>query len=1005
MPFDLAALRFWAAPELTALGRLPMRSPLVSHPTTAAARVGDRDASPWFRRLDGRWRFRLLADPSQIPVDVGDATFDDGTWTTVDVPGLWTMQDSGDLPQYTNVQMPFVGAPPEVPANDNPTGCYRTTFDVPGDWADRRVVLHLGAAESVVAVLVNGHFVGISKDSHLAAEFDVTDVVVPGAGNLLACVVVKWSDASYLEDQDQWWHGGLSREVFLRSTSEVHVADVKAIAGLTDDLTAGTIQLRVEVAAGGGHHTVPDGWMVRGWLETLDGDPVRGTHELGGAVPSASRPFGFTGHVVRSDVTVDGVTPWSAEAPNLYRLIVELLDPAGVTSEVVSQRIGFRRVEIGGRELRINGAPVLIRGVNRHDFHPETGRVVSELDLRRDVVAMKRFGFNAVRTSHYPNDPRLLDLCDELGLYVIDEADIETHATMFTLCHDPRYTAAFVDRGARMVQRDKNHACIVAWSLGNESGHGTNQEAMAAWIRRYDPSRPLHYEGAVMFGLERGSSVTDIVCPMYPPIERIVAWATSGEERPDDQRPLIMCEYSHAMGNSNGCLAEYWDAIESHHGLQGGFIWEWWDHGLRQSVDDGRDGWRYAYGGDFGEERHDGNFCLDGVVWPDGRPKPALWEHRQLATPLRLAWAGRSTSAVVVANRQYFRSSSWLRVTCDVLVDGGVARTHEVPIPEVDPQSEGTIDLAFDMPADADSLVFHVLVRDDEAWAPAAFELAFQQLDLRTATSDPIAPTTPFAGWPVGVASGPTLSLWRAPVDNDRVRAGLPADSTPAHLWHQWGVDILDVVTEEEGEGSASIVRTYAGNIVHRQERSTTADGGVVISEEVIVPDGFHDLARVGTVLTIDAGLEVLEWYGRGPVETYPDRKLGSPVQRWSSTVAGEYVPYIRPQEHGGHEDVRWLRLLDHDGMGLELRFDDPLHVSAGHFTASDLAEASHDNELVARAETFVHVDAAHRGLGTASCGPDTLEHYLVGPGTYRWRWAITPITHRSSAGVVRLRV
>ena len=965
---DLAALRFWEAPELTSLGRLPMRSPLVSYPSAAEARAGDRDASPWLQRLDGRWRFVLLGSPLEVPADVGEEAFDDSSWAEVEVPGLWTMQGSADLPRYTNVQMPFDGAPPTVP-DDNPTGCYRTTFSVPAAWVGRRVVLHLGAAESAVAVLVNGRLAGISKDSRLAAELDVTDLVVAGGGpNVLACVVVKWSDASWIEDQDHWWHGGLPREVLLRSPGSVHVADVKAIAGLADDLATGTLELRVEVGG-----VVADGWSVVGALETLEGAAVATSGALGGSVPAA-RPFGFTGHVVRADVTVDGIEAWSAELPRLYRLLVSLVDPAGEVVEVVPVRLGFRSVVVAGRELRVNGQPVLFRGINRHDFHPETGRVVGEDDLRADVELMKRFGFNALRTSHYPNDPRLLDLCDEYGLYVIDEADVESHAQMFTLCHDPRYTAAFVDRGARMVRRDKNHACIVLWSLGNESGHGANQEAMAAWIRRYDPSRPLHYEGAVMFGLDRGATVTDVVCPMYAPIDRIVAWAE--QPVPGDERPLILCEYSHAMGNSNGSLADYWDAIEGHHGLQGGFIWEWWDHGLRQPWPEAPEGWRFAYGGDFGEDRHDGNFCLDGVVWPDRRPKPALWEHRQLASPLRVSGSGPDD--LEVTNTQFFRDLSWLRLACSVLgVDGDVlASFDDVALPAVPPRSAAPLPLPAAVPEGAWSLLFSVL---DPATGE---ELAFQQtfcegrLPLRGSSSPR---NEGGGGWPAGVVGPPALCLWRAPVDNDRVHAGLPVEGTPAARWRGWG---LDTGTVPEG-------------IVHTQVVRDLEGGGVAIEEEVVVPEANDDLPRVGSVLTIAPGFERLEWFGRGPVETYPDRKRAAPIQRWASTVTDEYVPYVFPQEHGGHEDVRWVRLVDPvSGEGLELRFDDaPLHVSVGHFTAADLDAATHDVELVPRATTTVHVDAAHRGLGTASCGPDTLPRYLVGPGTYRWRWTIRPVT------------
>ncbi|MGZ6273773.1 MAG: glycoside hydrolase family 2 TIM barrel-domain containing protein, partial [Candidatus Limnocylindrales bacterium] len=635
----------WLAPELTAQNRLPMHS------------VPHVDRVP----LDGSWRFQLLRTPEE-----GLAA----AWAETDVPGCWTMAGSNDpargswdLPHYTNVQMPFPGEPLELPAI-NPTGVYERDFDLDAKWLDgRRVVLHVGAAESVLIAAVNGQPIGISKDSHLAAEFDVTSAVRPGA-NSVSLRVVKWSDATYIEDQDQWWHGGITRSVYLYATPRVHLADVRVNAGLTDDLRTGTFELLADVDFDG---TEPEpGWSIEARLGELA--------PLTGAVPLANRGSGP--RVSRADsepmsrhrfemvaklvsvglsgpeqaewetlapqmrpaldgraslrVEVPNVVPWSAESPRLYPLHVTLRSPAGHTVEEVDLRVGFRRVEIEGVHLLINGAAVLIRGVNRHDFDRHTGRVISAESMRADIVAMKQFGFNSVRTAHYPNDPVFLDLTDELGLYVIAEADIESHAFIDRLCDDPRYLNAWVDRGARLVRRDKNHVSVIVWSLGNESGHGANHDAEAGYIRRYDPSRPLHYEGAIRWDWSSDQRVSDITCPMYPPISAIVAHATSGRQR----HPLIMCEYSHAMGNSNGTLAEYWEAIEATDGLQGGFIWEWWDHGLVQRLPDGTTRW--TYGGDFGDKPNDGNFCLDGVVWPDRRPKPALFEHRQIAAPVRV---------------------------------------------------------------------------------------------------------------------------------------------------------------------------------------------------------------------------------------------------------------------------------------------------------------------------------------------------------------------------------
>ena len=998
--------RPWLAPELTALHRLPMHS--VPH----AYRV----------ELDGTWRFQLLRAPDGEP---------GAEWSEIAVPGCWTMQGFDDRPQYTNVQMPFPGLPPDVPT-DNPTGLYEREFELPDRWAGRRIVLHVGAAESVLIVRLNGVDVGLSKDSHLAAEFDLTKLVRPGP-NTLTLRVVKWSDATYVEDQDQWWHGGITRSVYLYATGSVHIADVKAIAGLADDLQSGTLELDIHVGFAGVEPT--SGWTVEarlgGGLDVaLQGDaPGAQKLEWSWRGPDADL---MVRHVVGGDDAVEGqaekwaslyrrlqppregsvswrvdvpdVEPWSAELPRLYPLSIRLLSPSGDVAEEVELRIGFRQVEVRGVDLLVNGRRVLIRGVNRHDFDQITGRVISVESMRADLVLMKQFNFNAVRTSHYPNDPALLDLADELGLYVIDEADIETHAFQSTLCDDPRYLGAWVSRVSRMVERDKNHPSIIAWSLGNESGYGANHDAAAAWVRRYDPSRPLHYEGAIRFDWTSDQRVSDLTCPMYPSIASIVAHAKSGLQR----HPLIMCEYSHAMGNSNGTLAEHWDAIESTPGLQGGFIWEWWDHGLVQALADGSKRW--AYGGDFGDEPNDGNFCIDGLVWPDRQPKPALFEHKQLGVPVRFGLRhtpdGRPDS-LEVQNRQVFRDLGWLRARWELAGEEGELESGELELPATEPGATSTVALPralTDVSPDAGEtwLTVRFLTREAQAWAPAGFEVGWGQVQLNGAddrkSRDQVAEPPPVddAGnlFHELLAAPPTLALWRAPTDNDTYgRIAAP--------WSDWGLDELSrkVKDVDRGDGTATVrseVQTAAGIVVAHEQRFTSLAGGATLVEETaVIPAELADVARVGTVLESVPGLEQLEWFGSGPHETYPDRKRGGLIGRFSSTVTDQHTPYVRPQENGGHADLRWLELRDAGGRGLRIVLDEPRQVSASHFRPADLAAATHHGDLVPRPETIVHLDAAHRGLGTASCGPDTLPAYLVGPGTYRWSWTIEPVGDR----------
>ncbi|MEU1453606.1 glycoside hydrolase family 2 TIM barrel-domain containing protein [Streptomyces avermitilis] len=966
----LIALRPWESPEVTSWGRLPMNA--------VDRRAG---ALP----LDGEWRFQLLPTPGS-PVT--------GPWSSQHVPGAWTVQGTDDLPQYTNVTMPWGEFPPAAPAA-NPTGVYEREVDIPAEWAGRRIVLRVGAAESVLLVHVNGRPTGISKDSHLAAEFDLSDVVRPGERATVRLTVVKWSDASHLEDQDHWWHGGIPRPVLLYATDPLHLADVTVRARPDGGLR---VDCRVRHAFG----RLPEGWYVTG---ELAGRLLAQDAEFDRLNAQDERVSDFLGDA-RLTAVVREVRPWTAETPELYDLTVRLHRADGSVADTAHPRVGFRDVEIRGRDLLVNGARVYIRGVNRHDFHPLTGRTVSYEDMRADLVTLKRFGFNAIRTAHYPNDPALLDLADELGFYVVDEANIESHDHAHEIADDPRYTAAFVDRVSRMVLRDKNHPSVIVWSLGNESDYGANHDAAAGWVRRHDPTRPLQYEGAAKLGWADPPVASDIACPMYAPLEDCVAHALSGEQT----KPLIQCEYSHAMGNSNGTLAEHWAAIESTPGLQGGFIWEFWDHGILQRVNDGRPagrggaglydngvtapGHRWAYGGDFGETVHDGAFVADGVVFPDRTPKPVMYEHREIAAPVRLAYDGGDLR---VSNHQHFRGLEWLAAAWELsLADGGTL-TAPAGLPDVRAGESAVVPMPFALPKDGGEawLTLRVTTADDEAWAPRGTEVCVPQVRLRTAAPVASAPLT--TGSPVEVdedgrlvhpllTAAPVLSLWRAPTDNDEL-GGMAARR------RAWGLDALEreVVAVRRAGAGLTVVAEYltpAGAVRHEQV-FTRVEGGVRVEETAELPAGLDDVARVGSVFETVAGLDVLEWYGQGPWESYPDRSGGAPVGHHSLPVDELFTPYLRPQESGGRHGVRRFTLSAPDATGFAVELDAPRQVSVTRYRAADLAAATHHDELVPRPGCVVHLDAAHRGLGTASCGPDTSPGHLVPTGTHRWTWTL----------------
>jgi beta-galactosidase len=971
----------WEMPELTSLNRLQPHATLTREPTTWSS-------------LDGGWEFRLAADPDAALRELSVAR----GWHTVDVPGLWTMQGF-DTPQYTNVQMPFRERLPHVPAA-NPTGIYRRTFTVPRAWRRRRVVLHFGGVEGVLHVLLNGQPVGIAKDARTPAEFDVTGLLHHDERNELVAVVVRWSDASFVEDQDQWWHAGIARGVRLYATPPTHVADVFARACLDDGYFHGLLSIAVDV----------DGTLGNAALTAQLLDP--------GGRTVLEAPFEIEGETTKLELRVRRPQRWSAEEPALYTLVLSLKGSFG--EERLGCAVGFRRAEIRDGLLRVNGKPVFIRGVNRHDHDDVHGRVVSRELMDADLRLMKQFNVNAVRTSHYPNDPYWLDLCDRHGLYVVDEANVESHAYYDDVCRDPRYANAFLERVRDMVERDKNHPSVILWSLGNESGYGPNHDAAAGWVRARDPSRPLHYEGAIRPDWSGGHRATDVVCPMYPSVEDIEAWAESN----GDTRPMILCEYSHAMGNSNGGLSDYFAAFERHRRLQGGFVWEWIDHGIRQTDDQGRTYW--AYGGDFGDVPNDANFCADGLVWPDRVPHPAMHELKFLAQPIRVETVDAERGRFRIRNRHDFATLTGYRGSWELAEDGAVVQRGKLPRLRVAPGEALEVTLGL-RPGSAGErlLTFRFFRRTSAAWAPAGHEVAWQQVALPSTTirnrtgrgRRPREQSGSIVLEARGVQAtiarktglltelsrdgrralldGPRLQLWRSPTDNDGLRLLPHRESGVLRQWLELGLDRIKHRIEE-----IRVLRDRV-ELVHRASGRRNWDdalhtqvyrlvgGGLRVDNEVLVGPELRDLPRVGVALTLPPSLERLDWYGRGPWENYVDRRASAVVGRFTSTVGDQYVPYILPQEHGHRSDVRRVSLTDETGFGLEVVGLPAIGFNASHFTPDDLYAALHTSDLEPRAEIYLSLDHGQRGLGTASCGPDTHPRYRLTAPSYRFSYLL----------------
>jgi beta-galactosidase len=876
-------------------------------------------------------------------------------------------------------------------------------------------------------IYINGVEVGMTKDSRLAAEFDVTTFVKSG-NNVVRIDVTKWSDATFIEDQDQWWHGGITRSVKLYATNKVFIERFKSVAGLEKDGTTGTLSIEADLGALDNLPT--DGYTLRAtitelpkvksanlsqtvknftspqWTERDANLKKRSDDYFHGKYWHGNLPADAKAAIMENEPWPHGkvhlktripkVNPWSAEAPNLYTLHIELLDPNGVVIEVSQQRIGFRSIVIKGQDFLVNGQPVMFYGINRHDFNRFTGRALTRDDMRQDLLELKRWNFNAVRTSHYPNDAAFLDLCDELGFYVIGEANIESHAFISSICDDTKYLTAFVDRVGRMVQRDIHHPSVVMWSLGNESGAGSNHEAAAAFARSFDPSRPLHYEGGIRGNWMGSHSLTDVIAPMYPSINAIKEYAKS----PKADRPLIMCEYSHAMGNSNGNLAEYWEVIESTRGLQGGFIWEMWDHGPVQTLADGTK--RNAYGGDYGEEKHDGNFCCDGMVFPDRTPKPAMHEFKALAAPVVITAVKAATGQFKVFNKHFFKDLSEYQLQWNISCDGEILDSGVVKLPKVAPRKFVNFKVSSKKLAKGTSrgerfINFSLVCVASTPWALPMSEVGWSQIALPSQAIAPAKKTKELGDvvdehgqiiLPYGIVA-PSVSLWRAPTDNDRI-------GHIATKWERYGVREISRTDclVQQSPTSIKVTNTWQTstgvNFKHTQ-LITPVVGGFNVKESVTVPKAFDDLARVGTLFELEGSLNELVYFGTGAHETYPDRKIGR-IGRYVSTVAAQYIPYVRPQENGGHTAVRWFELVNAQGNGLRFVMGKPAQVSVTPNRDADLADSTHDVEVKPCGNTVVHIDAAHRGVGTASCGPDTLDKYIIKTGVHTWEWTVTSI-------------
>ena len=1003
MPDDRFTLQSldWQNPGVLQRRREAPAAYFIPYHSARSARDGLRGASAFYRLLNGNWKFAYYDSWTKVPEGFADRDADVSGWNTIRVPMSWQMAGY-DVPQYTNVHYPFPVDPPYVPA-ENPAGVYVRDFTRPTGWADKSLYLHFEGVSACFYLWVNGQPAGYSQGSHLPSVFDITPFVTDGP-NRLTVEVLKWCDGSYLEDQDFYRLSGIFRDVYLTARDKAHLRDIFVHTELDAAYVDGKIT--AELAFEG----------------SPEGEILAQLYAPGGEL-LAERTLPAGADACTFDVPA--AQKWTAETPALYTLLLRC------GSEYIPVSVGIRQFEIRDGVLLLNGTAIKIKGVNRHDSHPDLGYYTPVAHMEADLMQMKRHNINAVRTSHYPNTPEFLSLCDRYGFYVVDEADLETHGIAVksetALTDDPAWREAYLDRVQRMVERDKNHPCVFMWSMGNESFMGHNHMAMAKWAKQRDPGRPVHYEGANKGYLVNGyeDPCVDMVSRMYPPLQ----WCADYCEKHEDPRPLFLCEYSHAMGVGPGDLKDYWDLIYRYPRFLGGCVWEWCDHSVRQKDAQGRE--FFVYGGYFGETPNDANFCCDGLNFPDRIAHTGLKEYKQVIAPVQAEAVDLKAGVVRLRNRYDFLDLSGLALVWRVTRDGLTVAQGRVETLDAAPHGACEVCLPYTLPA-TDTAEYYLnlsfVQKADTPWEPAGYEVGCTQLTLPVtcrveevpAAFPPVAigrephrfvltgenfryvfdaVAGSFESLRLGgtelLARGTRLSIWRAPTDNDR---------NIQTTWRAAQMDtsftrVYESAVEPGPAGSAVITLACAhgGNseepVLRAHIRCTVLGSGEIRVETTAdVRENLIHLPRFGFEFALPAGFESVEYFGMGPGENYADMCRSARMGCWRSTVDAQYVPYIMPQETGNHTRVRWAAVSDNGGRGILFCADGDFNFSALHYTAEDLDAAQLTRDLTRRPETIVHVDYRQTGIGSNSCGPALNPAYAFDEKHFTFRFAFRPV-------------
>lgn len=1008
-------MKTWENHQIDGINRMPARAHFLTFPSKEKALLNNNRYTHAFKNLNGVWKFMFLDAPEYSPEGFFNSDFDVTKMDDITVPGNWQLQGYGKM-HYSDLWYNFPINPPYVPT-ENPTGIYKRTFFVEESYRDKKIIIRFCGVDSAYHLWINGKEVGYSKVARNESEFDITDLIRVGEENDVTVRVYQWSDGTYLEDQDMWWESGIFRDVELIGVPKDGINDYKVIADLDDEYKNGIFK-------------------VEAFLRTTK--EVNVTFEL----VDAGENTVFTKTVVAKegkaciDEVIADVNHWTAETPYLYKLFMTVEDDGQIV-EVIPQNVGFRNIRLNGETFLVNGVAIKFKGVNRHDYSPQNGRVVSREEIEKDIILMKQFNINAIRTSHYPNSYYLYDLCDEYGMYLIAETDLECHGFELTgdykwITDDPSWELAYVSRMTRMIERDKNHPAIIFWSLGNESAFGCNFRKMTDVAHEMDPTRLVHYEGD--FDVESA----DVYSTMYTWIENPKKPYLMKDIIEKSKKPHIHCEYCHAMGNGPGNLKDYQDLVYAHDKLQGGFVWEWFDHGIESFTESGEK--YYRYGGDFGDDPSNKDFCIDGLIMPDRTPSPGLYEYKKVIEPITTTAVDIQKGIINLLSRYDFANLDRFNLVYKVMEDDVILQTGFMPVSSIEARANKDITLPYDLSTIKVKPGAHYYVnisyqlREDTSYASSGHELATAQFELPlykegimvrpegilNVEKEHTTLHVKGANFSLDfnlvngnlmnivrdgmqvLSKGPRLTLWRAPISNDMEIIDKLKKVYFLHLEHEV---VMNIDYHMEGnilKVEVDTINSTTNSAWHFKTKYvyTVCPSGDVLIDVEGTPSGRVDLApdmlpRIGVSMHLDKSMEHVRYFGMGPGENYADSKEAAQMGLYANTVDGLFTNYVIPQENGNHMGCKWVSMTNDRGMGLLASTEGDFNFSASWYEDKDLDDAKHTCDLVKRDYIVFNVDYKQNALGTNSCGQWQLDKYRAKFEDFKLSFRLTPFNNK----------